>query len=151
MCWLIFSSSTFSGVQVLFVWFQTLFFTSDWCLQIASCFALILLFPEIVSFCEWLCCMKMYMCFLRSPIQANTHSHWLHLFCSLSPPLAVFCVFCVVFAQTWKHLTQRRSGCSQLATCHKLYLPGKLYLSKMQIVFVQIGKCICQNCQLYLY
>ena len=41
-------------------------------------------------------------------------------------------------------------GCSQLATCHKLYLPGKLYLSKMQIVFVQNGKYNCQNCHLYL-
>ena len=58
-----------------------------------------------------------------------------------------------VSALTWKQLTQRRSGCF-------LWLPAsqttstwpscKLYLSKVDNVFVNIALSICQHCSKYL-
>ena len=117
----------------------------------------------------YICLLRSFLCFFRSFLWTNASSHWLHLFCPFSTvrELCVsgliwklesvfvwienyicpnlFCYFSTascdcVSARTWKQLTQRRSGCSLLATC--LPPTNYLYLAKLQIVFVKIPNYI---------
>ena len=122
-----------------------------------GCFALILLFSDIACSHEWLCTIKLN----KIPLQIFLPDK-----CKLTLVALVLLLLqrwlslCCESALTWKLLTQRRSGCSLLATCLKLLLPvqvadcicpdWKMYFYKLENVFVQFGKCIGQNSKLYV-